>query len=113
MVLDGIPYGGSDSYQVENALKSRNAGPHRQGAAAACGAAGPVAVAGGKDCLQSAPPLVGRPQQAPTANSEALSIPLLLNPQEADAVRCRQSEWLLRITILRPTRHIRSFGLVL
>jgi len=47
--------------------------------------------------------LVGQLQQAPTANSEALSLPLLLNRQEADAVQCRQWEWPLRITILRPS----------
>ena len=33
------------------------------------------AVAGGKDCLRSAPPLVGEPQQAPTAYSGALLSP--------------------------------------
>src|SRR5215472_9920489 len=55
------------SRRTSDTPKSRNAGPHPQGAAAACGAAGPVAVAGGKDCLRSAAPLVGRKQQAPTA----------------------------------------------
>jgi len=44
-----------------------------QGADAACGAAGPPAVGGGKDCLRSAAPLVGQPQQAPTENSETLT----------------------------------------
>src|SRR5262245_35738794 len=84
--------------------ESRQDGPHPQGAAAACGAAGLPAVAGGKDCLRSAAPLVGQPRQAPTANSEALPLPLFLNRQEADAVQCRQWEWPLRITILRPSK---------
>jgi hypothetical protein len=46
--------------------------------------------AGGKDCLRSAAPLVGQPQQLPTANSETLTSRLALNRQEADAVQCRQ-----------------------
>jgi len=50
----------------------------------------------------------GQLQQAPTANSEALPLPLLLNRQEADAVQCRQWEWPLRITILRPSGGWRS-----
>src|SRR5262249_9099402 len=50
-----------------------------QGADAAYGAATPIAVAGDKDCLRSAAPLVGQQQQAPTASSEALPLPLLLN----------------------------------
>ena len=58
--------------------------PHPQGADVACGAAGPIAVAGGKDCLRSAAPLVEQLPQPPTANSEALPFPLLLNRQEAD-----------------------------
>ena len=33
-----------------------------------------IAVAGGKDCLRSAAPLVGQLQQAPTADSEALDL---------------------------------------
>jgi hypothetical protein len=53
-------------------------------------------------CDQQAP-LVGQPQQAPTANSEALPLPLLLKRQEADAVQCRQWDWPLRVTILRPS----------
>ena len=40
-----------------------------------------------------------RPQQT----AKHLPLPLLLNHQEADAVQCRQWEWPLRITILRPT----------
>jgi hypothetical protein len=39
-----------------------------------------VAVAGGKDCLRSTAPLVGQPQQAPTANSEALTSPPVVEP---------------------------------
>jgi hypothetical protein len=39
------------------------------------GAAEPTAVAGGKDCLRSAAPLVGQPQQSPTANSETFTSP--------------------------------------
>jgi hypothetical protein len=69
----------------------------------ACGAAELPAVGGGKDCLRSKVPLVEQPQQAPIANSEALPLPLLLNRQEADAVQCRQWEWHLQITILRPS----------
>src|SRR5215467_9394231 len=91
------------SRRTSDTPKSRNAGPHPQGADVACGAAGPIAVAGGKDCLRSAAPLVGQLPQAPTANSEALPFPLLLNRQEADAVQCRQWEWPSLITILRPS----------
>src|SRR5215475_8360546 len=48
--------------------------------AAAFGAAGLPAVAGGKDCPRSAAPLVGQPQQAPTANSEAFASPPFVEP---------------------------------
>jgi len=48
--------------------------------AGACGAAGLTADAGGKDCLRSAAPLVGQAQQAPTANSEALTFPPVVEP---------------------------------
>src|SRR5262249_31439694 len=35
---------------------------------------------GGKDCLRSSVPLVGQPQQAPTASSEALTSPPVVEP---------------------------------
>jgi len=44
-----------------------------------------------------------RPQQT----AKHLPLPLLLNHQEADAVQCRQWEWPLRITILRPSAVLR------
>jgi hypothetical protein len=43
--------------------------------AEAFGAAGPIAVAGGKDYRRSAAPLVGQPQQSRTANSETFTSP--------------------------------------
>src|SRR5690349_9020143 len=69
-----------------------------------CVCAGPAAVAGGKDCICD--------QQrcrtsAAIAHSKQRNIdlyPLLLDGQEAEAVQCRQWQWALRITILRPSR---------
>src|SRR5262249_45132090 len=91
------------SRRTADAPKSRNAGPHPQGADVACAAGGPSAVVEGKCYPRPTRALTALLQQRPTANSETLAPPACGRTSGRLMLPVLSSMKAFKITILRPT----------